>query len=159
MKWKRLVAAAAVCAMSVCSARAQRRAGAPPAEKAALEFVAAMLYDAEPARALGFFDRGAARKGAGRGSAVEAARRELPGVGKRLAVSEIVFFRAGDIASLRARFAGENYSGFNWERVAGEIGDGTGCLVVGKGPKEDALIAFVFKDVGGRQRIVYQEDN
>jgi hypothetical protein len=156
---KRLLVVAAVCAASVGVARAQRKMVAPPPEKAALEFVTAMLYDAAPARALGFFDGGAARKGAGRGSAVAAARRELPAIAKRFAVSEIVFFRRDDIGGLRARFAGETYSSFNWDRVAGEIGDGMGCLVAGKGAKEDALIAFVFKDVGGRQKIVYQEDN
>ncbi|HEX8161592.1 MAG TPA: hypothetical protein VF538_06945 [Pyrinomonadaceae bacterium] len=155
----RLLVVALACAASAGVARAQGKVSAPPPEKAALEFVHAMLYDAAPSRALGFFDRGAARKGAGRGSAVEAARRELPALANKFAVSEIVFFRAGDVAALRARFAGENYSAFNWDRVAGQMDDAVGCLVVGKGPREDVLIAFVFKSVGGRQKIVYQEDN
>ena len=160
MLMKRLLVVAVVLAASVCDVAAQRRATATPPEKAALEFVAAMLYDAAPARALGFFDRGAERKGAGRGSAVADARRELPEVSKKgFAVSEIVFFRQDDIPRLRARFAHENYSGFNWDRVASHIGGGMGCLLVGKGAREDVLIAFIFKDVGGRQRIVYQEDN
>ncbi|HVG29403.1 MAG TPA: hypothetical protein VM864_06750 [Pyrinomonadaceae bacterium] len=159
-RMKRLLVVAVVCAASVCHAAAQKKTAATPPEKAALEFVAAMLYDREPARALGFFDRGAERKGAGRGSAVADARRELPELSKQgFAVSEIVFFRRGDIDGLRARFAHENYSGFNWDRVAARIDDGMGCLLVGKGPREDVLIAFVFREVGGRQKIVYQEDN
>lgn len=157
---KRLLIVAIACASSVCVAHAQRKTSAPPPEKAALEFVAAMLYDTSPTRALGFFDSGADRKGAGRGSAVADARRELPELSKKgFAVSEIVFFRRDDIARLRARFARDNYSAFNWDRVAARIGGGMGCLLVGEGPKEDVLIAFIFKEVGGRQKIVYQEDN
>jgi hypothetical protein len=156
---KRLPVVALICAASVGVAQAQRKRSAPPPEKAALEFVHAMLYDAAPSRALGFFDRGAARKGAGRGSALTAARRELPEVSKKFTMSEIVFFRGGDVAALRARFTGDNYSGFNWDRVAGQMDDAVGCLVVGRGAREDVLIAFVFKNVGGRQKIVYQEDN
>ena len=157
---KRLLIVAVVCAASVCDAAAQKKPTAPPPEKAALEFVAAMLYDSSPARALGFFDRGAERKGAGRGSAYADARRELPELSKKgFAVSEILFFRRDDVAGLRARFAHESYSTFNWDRVAAHIEDGTGCLLVGKGPKEDVLVAFVFREVTGRQKIVYQEDN
>ena len=50
---------------------------APP-EKAALEFTTAMVFDRDVERAISFFDEDAERKTAGRGSAVAAARREIP---------------------------------------------------------------------------------
>jgi RNA polymerase sigma factor (sigma-70 family) len=136
----------------------------PAARAVALQFVFAFLTESDSAKVLEFFDPDADRKGRGKGTAVEVAKREVEQP-RRLRESaklrEIVFFSTKeDVAKLAERYPGETM----WGRLPAQIDqvqDGVGCLVVNEGPQEGTtgLGAFLFKKVGDNYRIVYMDDN
>ena len=149
----------------ICLAEAAPDKPAMPPEQTALEFISAMLVERNMDKATRFFDKDAEREDFGKGSAVTVFGKEPLPTADKLTIKEITFFRENELPELRKRFAYlRGPAQFRWERLHRRTEDGLACLLVAGlktpgGEEEPVLIAFLFKNLGGRYRIVYVEDN
>jgi hypothetical protein len=129
------------------------------AETAALDFVRAAFLERDADKATSFVAPDAARAGQPAGSIVQNLRQipqwPSPDV---LKLRQIHLFRKQNLEAMEERFPR-----LTFERVASEIADGLGCHLVFSITRPDgtlrkAHVIFVFREVNGETKIVFQDD-
>ena len=151
-----------ILSLGTTAANADEKKPAAPAEKAAMEFLTAALFERDVEKAVSFVDADAERKSYGKGSLIRDLREEIPDLPppSGLEIREIHFFRKADVKELSERFDPK----FGLGRIAERIDDGLGCLVVAKvkspdGKVKTAYLAWVFQSIDGQYTVAYQDDD
>jgi prepilin-type processing-associated H-X9-DG protein len=129
-------------------------------EKTALEFVRAAFLERDVAKASTYFDAQAERKTFGKGSAIRSFQQELPHwpPPESLKLREVHFFGKRNLEAMAERFPR-----FEFTRMAERLEGGLGCLVVfavktPDGTERKVPLGFVFQDVAGQMKIVFQDE-
>jgi|GEM_PF-6713186 len=124
----------------------------------ALTAVEALFLTGDHQAFLELLDPKAERKNLGEGSAVESLRKQKVGVFTQFNLSEIIFVTEQNIPTLK-----ETYPNDMWDdnRIPSHLDFGIGCLVLIDLPQQEkkGMSFFVVREIDGRNRITYLDDN